>query len=391
MNEITTFLTHLFDAWQQGTLVHARLNAPTSAAGDIKSIDLRLVSIKQAVKLSATTHHRTRDVVKNYTAAEVTPLLKTWLAEQFQRATLATTTADWLLEWKKGAWKLTSQSPRSTEAPELSHDRAKTRHITAEGAPYLHALGITDGEGRVRAPAQDKFRQINKYVEILDGVLRQVTPRGAVLNIVDMGAGKGYLTFALYDHLVRTLKQSVALTGIEARGELVAQCNEIAAACGFTGLRFTQGTIAAADCAGADVVIALHACDTATDDALAKAVAVGASRMVVAPCCHKQIRRDMHPPAATLPLMLRHGTYAERLSEMVTDSLRVALLEAEGYRCKLFEFIADAHTPKNVMIVAEKLAQSRPASQHAELMAAIATLKETFGIDRHALEDRLKK
>jgi len=180
--------------------------------------------------------------------------------------------------------------------------------------------------------------------------------------------------------------------GVELRGELVKQGNKLAAEAGFTGLQFVEGTIDSYDCTGADSVIALHACDTATDDAIAKAIHAGASLIVMAPCCHKQIRRAMGKlvPEHPLASMLTHGTYVERMAEMVTDSLRAELMSAHGYRTKLFEFISDAHPPKNVMIIGEKLKQVKSADQ-AAACARIGALKVEFGIKTHALEERLKE
>jgi hypothetical protein len=195
----------------------------------------------------------------------------------------------------------------------------------------------------------------------------------------------------LYDYLTHTLKMKVELVGVEFRAELVVQCNGIAQAAGFRGLRFVEGSIAAYDCQGADVVIALHACDTATDDAIAKAVNANASLIVVAPCCHKQIRRAIQQTPAGLSFLMKYGTYVERISEMVTDGLRAQLMELSGYRTNLFEFISDAHTPKNVMIVATKLANALKEKEQAALRASIAQTKADFGIVAHALERLLSQ
>ena len=383
---ISEFLDAMLDAVAAGTLVKASLSKPTETAGDLKSIDIRPIMVKRALKLSFTYHHRTRDEVKNYPPQEAAPLIAMQLAEHFRAAKLMTTAGDFHLSHQAGQYTLKQLAATQTAVPELSHDRAKHRLIESEGRPYLHALGISDAKGVVLKTAQDKFRQINKYIEILDGLLRELPARES-LRIVDMGAGKGYLTFALYDYVAHTLKRSVEVVGVEFRPELVKQCNDIAQAAQFKGLSFVQGSIAEFDCTGADVVIALHACDTATDDAIAKAVKANASLIVVAPCCQKQIRRTLGklPPNHVLAPLMQHGTYEERMAEMLTDSLRALLMESRGYRCKLFEFISDAHTPKNVMIVAEKSTPRKP--QELERIAeSIARMKAEFGIAQHALE-----
>jgi SAM-dependent methyltransferase len=360
---------------------------PAASAGDLKSVEVRPILVKRELKLSFTYHYRTRDIVKNYPLADAKDLLAELLTAQFSSGRLHTLTADMTLTRRGTQFLLSRAAPSLREAPTLSHNRAKNRLIDSTGRSYLQALGLTDAGGQVLKSATDKFRQINKYIEIVDGLIKQL-PEDKPLRIVDMGAGKGYLTFALYDHLANNLKRQVEVVGVEVRADLVRLCNSIAATSGFGALRFVEGSIAGFDCAGADVVIALHACDTATDDALAKAIKVHAAMIVVAPCCHKQIRREMTAAHADNPLafLLRHGTYAERMAEMLTDGLRVQLLELSGYDSKLFEFISDAHTPKNVMIVARRREQARSDAGISKLQAEIAATKQSFGIGKHQLE-----
>jgi SAM-dependent methyltransferase len=233
----------------------------------------------------------------------------------------------------------------------------------------------------VRNDAQDKFRQINKMVEIFAPLIQELkAPKPC---IVDMGAGKGYLDFALADHL----GSKVDLVGVEMRPALVEDGNRLARESGFGGLRFVPGSILDYDASGADAVIALHACDTATDDAIFQGIKAGAELIAVAPCCHKQIRRQMEAgrPDGDLDFLLRHGTFLEKQAEMVTDGLRALLLEANGYRTKVFEFVSDAHTPKNNLIVAQKGgAGSRQAA-----LDKIGAVKTLFGIDKHYLEGLL--
>ena len=384
---LTEWLVALGAAFGAGAFIRLSVAKPAAAAGDLKSVEIRPILVKREMKLSFTYHHKTRDIVKNYPLAEAKGLLAELLTDRFSSGRLHTLEADWSLTRQGGKSSLSRSKATLTAVPELSHNRARNRLIGGAGRAYLHALGLTDAAGQVLKSAADKFRQINKYIEILDGLIKQL-PEGKPLRIVDMGAGKGYLTFALYDHLAHTLKRPVEVVGVEARGDLVQLCNGIAEAADFGGLRFAEGSIAGFDCEGADVVIALHACDTATDDALAKAVKAGAALIVVAPCCHKQIRREMGQasPGNPLAFLLRHGTYVERLAEMLTDGMRAQLLELSGYDSKLFEFISDAHTPKNVMIVAQRRQVPRSAAGLAKLTAEIAAAKQSFGIGKHQLE-----
>lgn len=384
------WLTRMENAAANSTLVKATVNKPTHAAGDLTSVDVRPILVKRVVKLSFTYHHKTRDIVKNYTFAEARGQLAALLPASFTNARLCTLDADWHLQMATVGSTLVKRPPSSTTPPALSHDRAKQRLLADTSKPYLHTLGITDAKGQIYKAAQDKFRQIDKYLEILDGLIKQIPAHGP-LRMVDMGAGKGYLTFALYDYLA-SIGVAAEITGVEYRADLVEKCNAIARDNQFQGLRFVQGSIDSFDCSGAHAVIALHACDTATDDTIAKAIRAGAQLIVVAPCCHKQIRKAMASSGAEHPLnmLLQHGTYTERLAEMITDGMRAQYLELEGYRTNLFEFIADAHTPKNVMIVAVRAANPISEKRRASLAASLNAIKTQFGITHHHLEGLLK-
>ena len=204
-----------------------------------------------------------------------------------------------------------------------------------------------------------------------------------------MGAGKGYLTFALYDYLTHVLDQKTHITGVEYRLDLVNLCNEIAQSTGFNDLKFVQGSIETYNDQTFNVLIALHACDTATDDAIAKGIHAKADLIVVAPCCHKQIRREMEKakPKTALAHVVRHGIFMERQAEMITDTLRALLLEKHGYATKVIEFISNAHTPKNVLIVASKKANFNADTQ--DIDQKIDATKTMFGVRMHYLEQIL--
>lgn len=372
------FLQSLHDA----SFVKLTLSGYHGKEEGLQKILARPILIKKAPMVSFTYRYKTRDVVKNYDFDESAKRVGSLLRE-CSAATLLTNEFDLQYDGKK----LKKSAASQTAPVSLEHDRAKQR-VVASKAPYLHALGITDAAGKVHASAQDKFRQIDKYIEIISGLVGKL-PTGKGLRVADMGAGKGYLTFALYDHLA-SAGLAPKVTGVEFRADLVALCNRIAKASWFDGLNFVEGAIDGFDASGTDVLIALHACDTATDDAIAKGIAAKAGLIVVAPCCHKQIRRAMDavPAAPSLDFLLRHGTLMERQAEMVTDGLRALLLELHGYRTNLFEFISDAHTPKNIMITALRGAAPTP-SRRAQLEQEIARAKDQFGIRQHYLESLL--
>jgi SAM-dependent methyltransferase len=244
-------------------------------------------------------------------------------------------------------------------------------------------MGITSAEGKVRADGQRKFRQINKYIEIVDSLLQQHGHFPEQPHIVDMGSGKGYLTFALYDHLINNRGWEPTITGIELRENLVRFCNELAPKVGFTGLQFRAQDIFEYQPEHIDMLIALHACDIATDIAIAKGVQAGAEIIIVAPCCQKQVRKAMKPTDALQP-MLRHGILQERQAELVTDGIRALLMEDQGYETKVFEFVSTEHTPKNLMIVGIKGRRNESA------LAEVERIKADFGVGEHYLEGLLQ-
>jgi len=269
--------------------------------------------------------------------------------------------------------------------PDLQHNREKQR-LLDPAAPWLHALGITSAKGEVLANAQDKWRQINKYLEIIQGLLRQ-QPLPQEAHIADMGSGKGYLTFALYDFLQRQPGLVPHITGIELRPNLVDFCNKTAQQAGFQHLHFVAQDIRDYQPPQLDMPIALHACDTATDLALVTGIRQTAKIIVVAPCCHQQIRKAMDTRNELAPV-LRHGILEERQIEIVTDGIRALLLEAEGYSTYIFEFISTEHTAKNMMITALR-APRKTADERMAALKKAAALKAGFEIGEHYLEGLL--
>lgn len=380
-----TLITALRESLEDGSFVRLSLGDYRGDEADLKQIHVRRIIVKRTGKISFTYRYKTRDIVKNFDTAPALAMLADYIGHDFRRAALFTTAFDMVLE----NGKTRKSAPTETAAPDTAHDRAKNRLISAHGQSYLHDLRITDAHGKIYDSAQDKFRQINKYVEILAPLIRDLPARDKH-RVADMGAGKGYLTFALYDYLHNTLKLPAAVTGVEFRPDMVALCNGIARKAAFDDLQFVEGTIDGYDAAGTNILIALHACDTATDDAIAKGIKANADLIVVAPCCHKQIRREIERASAPAPdaaFLLRHGIFMERQAEMVTDGLRALLLEYAGYSVKVFEFISDAHTPKNVMITATR--NPRAAVKDKNIFEKIQAAKNYFGITHHHLEDAL--
>lgn len=355
---------------------------------DLKNIYIKPAFIKRGLKLSYTYRYKTRDIVKNYTISEGLDILIALLDnEGFRIATLFTTNENVICEAnKKGEWHLKTNKATATKVANLSHDVQKERKVKDTSKRYLKELRLTDEEGNVFKNAQDKWRQINHYIELLNSSLDNL-PKDKKLEVVDMGAGKGYLTFALHDYLTTELKREVHTVGVEYRDDLVELCNKIAKNSSFDQLEFVQGTIEDyTPTQSLDILIALHACDTATDDAIYKGIQHQAELIVVAPCCHKQVRRELEKVKAKndLDFLTKHGIFLERHAEMLTDGIRALLLEYFGYQTKVMQFISDAHTPKNVMIVAVK-GKVNSAKQQ-EIKTKMESLKAYFGLDFQYLE-----
>jgi SAM-dependent methyltransferase len=252
----------------------------------------------------------------------------------------------------------------------------------------LHALGLAGRDGRILADATDKFRQINRYVELLLPLFEQADLAGRdPVRVHDMGSGKGYLTFAVWHALVRGLGRRAEVVGVEARPELVELGNRAAHEAGCEGLSFVPGLIVDTPVPATDILIALHACDTATDEALFRGIRASASLIVAAPCCQKEIRPQMQVPPELGPIG-RHGIFEARMADMVTDSLRALLLEANGYRVRVFEFIDARHTPKNTMLAAVRRERPDDAAA-ARALAEFSDLKARFGIQHQRLETLL--
>ncbi|PWS26981.1 SAM-dependent methyltransferase [Pedobacter yonginense] len=358
----------------------------------LKQILVRKVIIKREEKLAFTFRYKTRDVVKNLSYTEGVNLIAEYLNTGFKIATLFTTDRDLIVEeLNNGKLVIREIAPTIKEAPAASHDKQKARLITADSKSYLTDLKITDTAGKVFKNAQNKFRQINHYIEILSALIKEL-PTGTIKKVVDMGSGKGYLTFALYDYLHSVLNLNTEVVGVEYRQDMVDLCNAVAQKSAFGHLSFVQGTIEDYDANDVNLLIALHACDTATDDAIFKGIKANADLIVVAPCCHKQIRREIEQNKVKndVSFLTKYGIFLERQAEMVTDGIRALILEYFGYKTKVFEFISDAHTPKNVLVVGVKRAESLNSKaeneRKEEILLKIKASKAYFGIGHHHLE-----
>lgn len=359
------------------------MSKPLRKNEGLRNIYVRLILVKDVLKLSFTYHYKTNDQVKNYSVTEGIEVLQEQLISTFRTAVVFTLREDLqVFISKKKAISYKNIAPSFSSKPPVTHDKPKEKR--AELGQYLHYLGVTDKENNVIPKMADKFRQINKYLEIMENLIANAKlPKK--IQIVDMGSGKGYLTFALYDYLVVQRKMEVTVTGIELRHELVDYCNNVADKCNFENLQFECQPIEAYENKKIDILIALHACDTATDDAISKGIIAKAGLIICAPCCHKDIRQQLKGQEQESPI-LKYGIFKERQFEMVTDTLRALILEKKNYQTKIFEFVSNEHTRKNVLLVGTKSSKENDLKQ---LDAKIQSLKNTFGIKKHYLEGKV--
>lgn len=382
MNKLESFLQTIISAADNTTLLKITIGNKKDKSSVLKNVFIKPVLIKEKYLLSFVYRNLTNDITKNFDLPDGINQIKNLLKESFFNADVYTTAETvYYTVTEEGKEKIvTKTSKAKVTVGVLTHDKQKNRLIPTNSF-YLKELGLTNAEGNLKKEMQHKYKQINRYVEIIEGILKDTKIENN-FSIVDMGSGKGYLTFALYDYL-QTKNKEIKVTGIELREDLVLKCNTIAEQSLYTGLHFTKGSIQQTDLPFVDMLIALHACDTATDDAIAKGIKANATFIICAPCCHKQIRKQMAPTNA-LQYITKHGILMERQAEMVTDTIRALMLEAHGYKTKVFDFIEEEDTPKNVLIVGTKSNFSQKIFD--ENILKIKELKTLFGIKEHYLE-----
>ncbi len=284
-----------------------------------------------------------------------------------------------LLQAADADWQVLGETvlrrPPTRAAAPRQHDRTK-QYLLEEGTPvpFLVELGVMTPEGKVRKRRYDKFRQVNRFLELVDDVVPSLRQEGT-LRVVDFGCGKSYLTFAIHHLLTELRGREVEIVGLDLKEDVIAACSAFAERSGAAGLRFEQGDITSFEAAGEiDLVVSLHACDTATDEALAQAVRWDAYAILAVPCCQKEAYRQLD--SELLAPMLRHGLAKERFAALVTDTLRAQLLELAGYRAQLVEFVALEHTAKNVLI---RAVRGKPAD--ADVRGAYEELRDSLGLD----------
>ena len=339
-------------------------------------IDMRPVLIKDSIAIQVSHSDGRQMTTKNYEAGQApfNELLRSGYAnillEQTHQSISVRIT-------KKGEALVHRESTEREQ--ELSHDRSKSRLLDPSD-PYLIAIGISDSQGNLKASKSDKYKQVEEFLRLLTPTLTSAIKAGHIaqpsdakpLTIVDLGCGHAYLTFAAHQYL-RSQGMAVNVIGIDVRTAARDRNNEIAQQLGIaSSIEFRAEEIADTTLASADIAIALHACDTATDDAIAWAINSDAKLALIAPCCHHDIQAQMHEAPEPWSIITRNGIMKERLGDLLTDGLRMQIMKLRGYRVEAIEFIGGEHTPRNLMIRAVKTGAGADASEkqkYGEMLA----------------------
>ena len=340
---------------------------------------IRPVTIGGSLKFQETRYQGTKVFHDNFSRDEMIDRIEKDLSELYRQGEI---TGDRLeatiLVSKKG--KMTVKVRRKTTAQcaaskadaiqssareRLSHNRVK-QYILPEGEPvdFLVSLGVQTPDGRITKNRYDKFRQINRFLEFIEDVIKEL-PTDQTIHIVDFGCGKSYLTFATYYYLHVKAGLDIQVTGLDLKEDVILHCNELATRLGYDRLHFEQGDISVYQGERADVVVSLHACDLATDYALEKAVKWGAKVIMAVPCCQHELNRQIQNDV--LSPVLKYGILKERMAALLTDGIRAELLEKNGYDVQILEFIDVEHTPKNLLIRAVKRSGMKPAGKGKSL------------------------
>ena len=355
------------------TLVNATISQPRQKSNELKRVKLKPIELKGVYTIQL--EYQYERILKH----ENIPL-DTFashfdlLLEQFRQVHAQFTDQSvhvQLSKKNKVLWKSDKQT--AVKEVNLSHNRKK-QYLLDDATPYpfLIRLGVQTEDGKVKKQKYDKFKQINRFVEFIDDSL-QYLPKDRTIRILDFGSGKSYLTFALYHYLKVEKGLNIRVTGLDLKKEVIEECNRIATDLQYDDLEFLVGDINDYnDETSVDMVVTLHACDVATDMALARAVKWGAKVILSVPCCQHELNRQLNTPA--LDIMLQHGLIRERFASLATDSIRAELLSLVGYDTQLLEFIDMEHTPKNVLIRAYYTGKKATAEQRARYDAFITLL-----------------
>lgn len=333
---------------ESGELIHAIFsNVKKGVEKTFLKVDIKPVEIKGEVLFQVSYQYEQKIMHENMRQIELLEKIESLLGAYFKQAQIFSVGADYQILFNKKGIGTTIKKPPTRFSVNMSHNRQKN-YLIPEGVPcdFMQYLGVMDDEGKVVKKRYDKFRQLNKYLEFVEDALSYLPEEP---TIIDFGCGKAYLTFALYYYLVKIKQMKVKIIGLDLKEDVIEYCNSVARKLNYEGLSFQKGDIKDFSFAGqVDMVVSLHACDTATDEAIGKAVGWGAKVIYAVPCCQHELFNQLNND--TMMPLLKHGIVKDKLTTLVTDTLRACALEAVGYNVQMVEFIDLEHTPKNILI-----------------------------------------
>ena len=321
---------------------------------EISKVKIRPVMLKETLYFQTTEYRGAQVFHENYNKQQLLDKIENYLQDNFKQMELTCTTMQaTILVSKKGKVTVKKKVFQTEKKVDLSHNKTK-KYILQEGivVPFLVDLGVQTKEGKIVRSNYDKFRQINRYLEFVADIM-PILPKDRCINIIDFGCGKSYLTFALYYYMKILCKRDIRVIGLDLKEKVIEDCNALAIRYGYENLKFVTGDVSTYTGEGnVDMVVTLHACDTATDYAIEKAVKWGAKVIFTVPCCQHEV--NMQISNEQLQPLLKYGLIKERISALITDAIRANLLEEQGYQVQVMEFIDMEHTPKNILIRAVK-------------------------------------
>lgn len=367
MNELSKLLQENLNI----EFISATLSNPKKK-DDVQKVKVRPVLKKEVLYFQFESFRNNQAFHENVEEKKACEILLEYMGNMRQMQ-METQRADYtVLVSKKGKVTIKSKIKKGGKKKiDMSHDRKK-KYVLEEGVPvpFLQDLGVMTQDGKIVRAKSDKFRQINRFLEFIEDILPELD-KGRELTILDFGCGKSYLTFAMYYYLHELKEYDIRIIGLDLKKEVIRHCNELSEKYGYEKLRFLEGDIA--DYTGVnkvDMVVTLHACDTATDYALAKAVGWDAKVILSVPCCQHELNRQIRNE------VLRYGLLKERMAALITDGLRAQYLEREGYEAQILEFIDMEHTPKNILIRAVKRNQKADQKESVRRQQIEASIRK---------------
>lgn len=382
------FLQLLRDEQTAIKLQKAVFSVPRAADSSILKVSVRPVSIRGERMLQFTSQSATQQFHQNLSCVEAGSEFSRLATESFRNIHLNTIDLEAEARFSrkdKCLFRKKQIAAVLTDSQLPSHNQTRN-HLIAEGVPcpFLIHTGVMSADGSVRASHSRKFRQINRFLEFIYDVV-ELLPTDRPIQIVDFGCGKSYLTFATHYLLTEVLKRECNIVGLDRRADVVDTCTQITKQLGLTNLSFEVGDIAGYDSTNAiDMVISLHACDTATDDALLQAIRWKSSVILAVPCCQHEL--NSHLSTTALPPLTSFGITKERFASMLTDTMRAGLLNAIGYQTQMLEFIETEHTPKNLLIRSLRKVEARTNEERIKQIEEIQAMRTQLGIPALAFE-----